>query len=112
LEQKDSLDKEDSFLDPSRTVGNTDIDTEADEQVFHLRMETFKSALERNLTQVRRALTAIRRGKYGKCDVCGIEIARARLRVFPTATLCTKCREEKEKEKGKLYRKRDILTSR
>jgi len=112
IRSRDKLEKQDSFKDTARVSDNADIDFEVDEQNVHQKVEVLKTALDRNLTQVRRAIAAIRKGRYGHCDICGKEIVRARLKVFPTATLCTQCREKKEQEKQKMYKKKLILTSR
>lgn len=41
--------------------------------------------------QIRHALARIDAGTYGICDVCGDEIAPARLEAQPEATRCIKC---------------------
>jgi len=41
--------------------------------------------------QVRKALAAINLGKYGKCEICGKDIDKARLRAYPEATTCIDC---------------------
>ncbi|WP_226670285.1 TraR/DksA C4-type zinc finger protein [Metabacillus litoralis] len=43
---------------------------------------------EEELADIERALQAIDKGTYGKCEVCGIDIALERLEVIPTATTC------------------------
>lgn len=43
------------------------------------------------------ALEKIENGTYGSCDVCGKEIARDRLEVMPSTTLCRDCKEAEEK---------------
>lgn len=112
LLQKEELEKQDIITDPTRITDNNDPDVDADEQNSHEKAQTLKSSIERNLRQVRRALSAVDEGTYGKCDICGGEIIKDRLKVFPTATLCTSCREKKEEEKDNIYRRKDILTSR
>lgn len=112
LLQKEELEKQDIITDPTRITDNNDPDVDADEQNSHEKAQTLKSSIERNLRQVRRALSAVDEGTYGKCDICGGEITKDRLKVFPTATLCTSCREKKEEEKDNIYRRKDILTSR
>ena len=37
------------------------------------------------------ALDRLRRGTYGRCEVCGRPIAEARLRARPVATTCVTC---------------------
>lgn len=40
------------------------------------------------LTNIKKALNAIENGTYGKCEVCGKEIALQRLEALPTTTYC------------------------
>lgn len=47
---------------------------------------------------IRRALRQMEQGSYGICDECGEPIATARLRAFPTTTLCVHCKEALEQE--------------
>lgn len=46
--------------------------------------------------RIRAALRRIEEDEYGDCLRCGEEIALARLRLDPTATLCVPCREGEE----------------
>ena len=46
--------------------------------------------------QVRRALTRIEEGTYGKCIRCGEQIVIARLEAMPAAELCITCKEWEE----------------
>ena len=41
--------------------------------------------------EIRAALQRIHDGTYGTCANCGIDIAPARLKALPTATLCIDC---------------------
>mgnify|MGYP003595974891 CR=1 FL=1 len=41
--------------------------------------------------EIRAALQRIADGTYGTCASCGAEIAPARLKALPTATLCINC---------------------
>ncbi|MGX1192434.1 YteA family regulatory protein [Metabacillus sp. SLBN-84] len=43
---------------------------------------------EEELSDVNRALSAIKNGTYGKCEVCGRDIPEERLEVLPTAVTC------------------------
>ena len=47
-----------------------------------------KAAVE----EIDRALAKIETGLYGKCEKCGKEIPKARLRVLPHAPLCVACK--------------------
>ncbi|HEY2173748.1 MAG TPA: TraR/DksA C4-type zinc finger protein [Mycobacteriales bacterium] len=43
------------------------------------------------LDAVDRAIERLDRGTYGRCDVCGEDIAAERLTARPTATTCVRC---------------------
>jgi DnaK suppressor protein len=47
--------------------------------------------------QSERALARIELGTYGVCESCGNPIGKARLQVFPRATLCMVCKQREER---------------
>lgn len=47
---------------------------------------------------IREALERIKAGEYGICERCEEDIAEARLRVQPMATLCVHCQSHREDE--------------
>ncbi|MDQ1603656.1 MAG: hypothetical protein QOE01_1501, partial [Actinomycetota bacterium] len=49
------------------------------------------------LTQAERAIARIDIGTYGICENCGNPIGKARLQVFPRATLCMTCKQREER---------------
>jgi DnaK suppressor protein len=49
------------------------------------------------LVQSERALARIAAGTYGECESCGEAVGKARLQVFPRATLCKDCKEKQER---------------
>lgn len=49
------------------------------------------------LLQSERALNRIAAGTYGVCESCGEPIGKARLQVFPRATLCMSCKQKQER---------------
>jgi RNA polymerase-binding protein DksA len=49
------------------------------------------------LTQAERAIARIDNGTYGICENCGNPIGKARLQVFPRATLCMTCKQREER---------------
>jgi len=49
------------------------------------------------LVQAERALARIDNGTYGVCENCGNPIGKARLQVFPRATLCMTCKQREER---------------
>lgn len=50
------------------------------------------------LEMVEAALKAIDDGSYGRCEMCGQRIPRARLKAIPYTTMCVKCAEQSEKQ--------------
>ncbi|WP_405378841.1 MULTISPECIES: TraR/DksA family transcriptional regulator [Streptomyces] len=49
------------------------------------------------LYQTERALRRIEAGTYGLCESCGNPIGKARMQVFPRATLCVDCKQKQER---------------
>ena len=49
------------------------------------------------LVQSERALARIAAGTYGECESCNQAVGKARLQVFPRATLCKDCKEKQER---------------
>ncbi len=96
-QRKESLDEQDPFKDSKRILDNASADADAMEQFGHANVEGLKREIDRKLVQVRKALTRTKLGKYGTCERCGKMIDTDRLVVFPEATFCIKCEEEKEK---------------
>lgn len=47
--------------------------------------------------QTERALERIDNRSYGRCEECGNPIGKARLQVFPRATLCMTCKQKEER---------------
>ena len=47
--------------------------------------------------QTERALERIDTKTYGRCEDCGNAIGKARLQVFPRATLCMLCKQKEER---------------
>ncbi len=47
--------------------------------------------------QTERAIERIETKAYGNCEVCAMPIGKARLQVFPRATLCMLCKQKEER---------------
>jgi len=60
----------------------------------------FASKSGRLLYHVNEALRRIRKGEYGKCQICGKQIQKARLEAVPHARLCIDCKEQEEEAKA------------
>ncbi len=95
--RKKEISREDPFKDLNRVNDNAAPDIEADEQFGHARTSALKSEITRATIQIRKALTRIKVGKYGICEVCGNMIDTDRLMIYPEATLCSKDAAKKEK---------------
>lgn len=95
--RKKSISKEDPFRDLDRVNDNAAPDIEADEQFGHARTSAIKLEIGRATIQIRKALTRIKVGKYGICEVCGQMIDTDRLMIYPEATLCAKDAAKKER---------------
>ena len=67
---------------------------QADEAVADLIADTGQADLSRDVGELREvegALARLKRGGYGRCADCGVEIELARLRANPAAERCMKC---------------------
>ena len=49
------------------------------------------------VVQTERALERIDNKSYGRCEECGNSVGKARLQVFPRATLCMVCKQKEER---------------
>jgi len=94
--QQQKLKKGDPLFEPGRTHSNPELVAEAEEEIGHRRFAAVGEAVKHRLTQVRRALLRMKKGKYGLCEKCGQPIDPARLKVDPSITLCLQCQEKKE----------------
>src|SRR5260370_16247566 len=50
----------------------------------------------RELSQIERALSRIKQGSYGTCELCHAKIPVARLNILPYSTTCVNCQREME----------------
>ena len=89
------LKEADPFSDETRTLENS-VEEDLDEQIDHFDTEVKSKFLSKRMVQLRKALTRIKLGKYGACEVCGKMIDTERLMINPEATTCVKCQKEKE----------------
>ena len=62
------------------------------------------------LKKVEQAKQKILEGTYGTCEECEGEISQKRLQARPTASLCIKCQEDKEREEFCNFKKRRDLS--
>jgi RNA polymerase-binding transcription factor DksA len=57
---------------------------------------SLEANLEVQLRDVNMALEKIRKGTFGKCESCGKEISKDRLKALPQARLCLSCSKSKQ----------------
>ena len=88
--------KGDPFRDADR-VNHNSTEEDVDEQVGHFDTEVKVSFINKQLVQLRKALTRIKIGKYGICEKCGKMIDTDRLAIKPETTICIDCAKEQEK---------------
>ncbi|MBK1734039.1 RNA polymerase-binding protein DksA [Halorhodospira abdelmalekii] len=79
--------------DANNHADPSDRATQEEEFALELRARDRERKLIRKIDQ---ALGRIRKGDYGFCEQCGIEIGLRRLEARPTATLCIDCKSLEE----------------
>ena len=82
----------------SRAHSNHLADQGTDEYQYEATIQ-FASTEGRYLYHIEEALARIEDGSYGKCEGCGGQIGKERLKAVPHARLCIECKE-KEEEAG------------
>ena len=85
----------DPFSDEQRT-GNNSVEEDLDEQIGHFETEVKVSFVKKQIIQIRKSLSRLKRGKYGVCEKCGKMINTDRLAVRPEVTICVTCEKEDE----------------
>jgi RNA polymerase-binding transcription factor DksA len=90
-EQQQSLIDDDPYLQHGRATDNAETLDDVLEDTGKTITDARLSTVKESKVQVRKALEAIETGKYGKCEVCGNEIDKARLEAYPEATTCIDC---------------------
>ena len=88
--QRNSFKKSDPFTDETRLQENS-LEEDVTEQVDHYESEIKVNFVNRQIVQIRKALTRLKIGKYGICDECGKIIDTDRLAVKPETTKCIDC---------------------
>jgi len=74
-------------------MGSQGLEEAADEVEEYLNLLPVEANLELRLQSINSALEKIKKGRYGKCEKCKKPISLDRLRVYPEARLCLKCRK-------------------
>ncbi|MCD6097034.1 TraR/DksA family transcriptional regulator [bacterium] len=71
-------------------IGRSD-DENADEVVTFTNLLSLKTNLEQELKEIEDALSKIKKGTYGICEICGKKIKKNRLKANPTSRFCQNC---------------------
>ncbi|OGG08625.1 hypothetical protein A2154_01980 [Candidatus Gottesmanbacteria bacterium RBG_16_43_7] len=87
---------QDPFSDPNRANDNAASDTEATEESDHDRAEALVAELEAQLSQVIGALQRLETNSYGICVICSRMIEMNRLKILPTAIMCSTCEKTQQ----------------
>jgi len=88
-QEQQLLHKEDPYQAENRDSGNSEyIDEAILEDQAKTEIDARMDIASGMKLQIRKALAALKIGKYGICEVCGKPIDPARLRVYPQATTC------------------------
>ena len=72
--------------------GGAALEQAADEVEEYSRLLSLEHVLELRLKNIASALKKIDKGKYGFCEKCGKPIPLKRLKIFPEAPTCLKCK--------------------
>jgi len=74
-------------------AGGAGLEKAADEVEEYSNLLPIEYNLELKLKNIDLALEKIKTGKYGKCEKCSQEIDEKRLKIYPEARFCLKCRK-------------------
>jgi len=81
-----------------REIGDIFDDADLEQsREFNLLLSTRE---RQKVKQIDTALSKIENGEYGYCEDCGENIPIGRLKAMPFATLCVKCKSERESVEG------------
>src|SRR5438552_18217904 len=87
-----------------RNFQNGDSGGDAADAAFEAGSDEMHSHLaeldSRELTQIDRALTRLKQGTYGLCEICQGRIPVGRLNALPYTTLCITCQRDLESHPG------------
>ncbi|MBN2298707.1 MAG: TraR/DksA family transcriptional regulator [Deltaproteobacteria bacterium] len=85
-------------MSEQREIGDIFDDADLEQsREFNLLLTTRE---RQKLDQIESALAKIEQGEYGYCEDCEESIPVGRLKVMPFATLCVKCKSERESLEG------------
>ena len=74
--------------------GGSSMERAADQVEEYSNLLSLEYNLEARLKEINLALDKIKNGIYGKCENCGKEINKERLKIYPAARFCLKCEKK------------------
>ncbi len=74
-------------------VGSAALEKAADEVEEYSTLLPIEYNLELKLKNIDLALEKIKKGAYGMCEKCGRKIDEKRLKIYPEARICLKCKK-------------------
>lgn len=74
-------------------VGSQALEDAADQVEEYVTLLPIEHNLELRLRDINLALEKIKKDKYGKCEKCGKKISEERLKIYPAARDCGKCKK-------------------
>jgi len=74
-------------------AGSQALEDAADQVEEYVTLLPIEHSMELRLQNINLALRKIKKGKYGKCEKCGKQIKEERLKIYPEARFCSKCRK-------------------
>ena len=74
-------------------AGGAGLEKAADEVEEYEARLPIEYSLELKLKNIDLALEKIKKGEYGMCEKCGKKIDEKRLKIYPEARFCRKCRK-------------------
>jgi RNA polymerase-binding transcription factor DksA len=96
--EQQALIKEDPYLQEGRDTDNAETMDEVLEDTGKAVSDARLGIVQSMKIQIRKALAAIKLGRYGKCEICGKPIDKARLEAYPEATTCIECATNSSQE--------------
>ena len=74
-------------------AGGAGLEKAADEVEEYEALLPVEYSLELKLKNINLALEKIKKDKYGMCEKCGKKIDERRLKIYPEARICLKCKK-------------------
>ena len=90
-------------LKPEDMADEVDLASVLADQNFNLRL---RGRERRLMKKIDYAIQRIDANEFGKCVVCGEEIALKRLKARPVTTMCIECKEERERAEKRQSKQR------